>query len=334
MKKGRWGILGTADIAHRQLIPSLQSSESAELVAVASRDASRAQSFAKEHHISRSYGSYEQLLDDETIDIVYIPLPNHLHVAWIKQAVAAGKHVLCEKPLALTIEDVEQLIALRDATGYLIGEAYAPLHQSRLVSLRHLFETEQFGKLESLHSTFMMHLTDMGNIRNAFDIAHGGGALWDIGVYPITVGRWLFDEEPVEVFCTMDVHQEAQVDHLTTGVLRFPSGGQMTFTCGMRYPFHTALSCYTQTHRFSVPNPFFSNEQYQMIFEVFDDKNPEHTKTYSFTPEDQYRIQCDHFTEAALEGAPFVGSLERTLGNTRTLLALIRSAASGRSERV
>ena len=334
MKTGRWGILGTADIAHRQLIPSLRASEVAELVAVASRDTSRAQEFAQAHRIPVSYGSYEQLLEDDSIDIVYIPLPNHLHVRWIKQAVAAGKHVLCEKPLALTVADVQELIALRDATGKLIGEAYAPLHQSRLISLKHVLESGQFGKLESLHGTFMMNLTDRENIRNAYDISQGGGALWDIGVYPITIGRWLFDAEPVEVFCTMDMHQDSSVDHLTTGILRFASGYQMSFSCGMRYPFHTGLSGYTQTHRFTVPNPFFSDERHQMIFEVFDGKTPEHTKTYSFAPEDQYRLQCDHFTEAALEGTPFVGSLERTLGNTRTLLALIRSASSGRSERV
>lgn len=334
MKKTRWGILGAADIAQKRLIPSLHASAHADLVAVASRDGAKARAYADAHGIPISYGSYEQLLADESIDIVYVPLPNILHVAWITHAVRSGKHVLCEKPLALSVEDVEELIALRDETGMLIGEAYAPLHQPRLISLKHQLESKKYGTLQSAHGTFLMTLTDPENIRNAFDTAHGGGALWDVGVYPITVGRWMFGEEPVEVACMMDMHPELAVDHHTTGMLRFPSGGQMSFVCGMRHPFHTAMNFCTESHRFEVPNTFFTDGNRQMIFEVFDGEEPANVKTFSFEPVDQYMLEVDNFSKAVVEHTPFAGSLERTLGNTKVILALIRASKSHSCERV
>ena len=334
MKKGRWGILGAADIARRQLIPALRASTRGELVAVASRNAEKARAYAQELGIPVSYGSYEELLADSSLDIIYIPLPNHLHVEWAKKAVAAGKHVLCEKPLALSVADVEELIALRKSTGKLIGEAYAMFHQPRLQSLKQQMEKAKFGSLESVQGSFYMTNTDPQNIRNAYDYTQGGGALWDVGVYPISVGRWMFGEEPVEVACTMDIHPEFSVDHHTSGILRFPSGGQMTFACGMRYPLHPHMSFYTRTHRIEVPNTFFSDEKHQMIYEVFDDDSPANVKTYSFAPVDQYTLEVDNFTQAALEGASFIGSLEQTLANTKVLLALIKAAQSHKFERV
>jgi predicted dehydrogenase len=326
MKMSRWGILGAAGIARKQLIPSLHASEHAEPYAVASRNADKARKYAQENGIPVSYGSYEELLADPTIDIIYNPLPNHLHVAWTKRAVEAGKHVLCEKPLALSVEDVEELIALRDRTGKLIGEAYAMLHQPRLISMKQQFDSKKFGTLESAHGCFYLTNEDPHNIRNAYGYREGGGALWDIGVYPITVGRWMFGEEPVAVTCVMDVREDFGVDHHTTGVLQFPSGGQMSFACGMRHPFHTAMTFFTETHRFEISNPFHSDERNQMIFEVFDGERPPHAKTYSFPPVDHYMLECDNFTKATREGTPFAGSLEQTLANTKVLLALFEAA--------
>lgn len=332
MKKSRWGILGAAGIAKKQLIPSLHASDSCELVAVASRDADKASAYAKENGIPVSYGSYEELLADPSIDIIYNPLPNHLHVEWTRKAVEAGKHVLCEKPLALSAADVEQLIELRDSSKKLIGEAYAMYHQPRLQSLKHQFETKKYGTLESAYGCFYLTNQDPKNIRNAYDYKMGGGALWDIGVYPIAVGRWMFGEEPTEVSCVMDFDKELSVDHHTTGILKFPSGGQMAFACGMRHPFHTSMTFYTDTHRFEVGTAFHSDEKNQMIFEVFDGEKPPQVKTYSFEPVDQYMLECDHFAKAALEGGSFAGSLEQTLANTKVLLALFRAAESKRFE--
>lgn len=334
MKKSRWGILGAAGIARKQLIPSLHASETCELVAVASREPEKAATYAKENNIPVSYGSYEELLADPTIDIIYNPLPNHLHVEWTRKAVEAGKHVLCEKPLSLSVSDVEELIALRDSSKKLIGEAYAMFHQPRLQSLKHQLDTEKYGKLESAHGVFYAKNQDPTNIRNAYDHTMGGGALWDIGVYPVTVGRWMFGEEPTEVSCVMDFDEKLNVDHHTTGILKFPSGGQMSFATGMRHPFHTHMTLYTQSHRFEVANTFHSDVKNQMIFEVFDGQKPPVAKTYSFEPVDQYALECDNFAKAAFSGEPFAGSLEQTLASTKVLLALFKAAKSNRFEGV
>lgn len=332
MKKSRWGILGAAGIARKQLIPALHASGQCELVAVASRDQARAEAYAQENGIPVAYGSYEQLLADPSIDIIYNPLPNHLHVEWTAKAVEAGKHVLCEKPLALSVEDVRKLIALRDKTGLLIGEAYAMFHQPRLESLKHHLEKKSFGTLESAHGSFYLTNTNPHDIRNAY--AHGGGVLWDIGVYPVTVGRWMFGEEPSEVSCAMDLDPRFGVDHHTTGILRFPSGGQMSFACGMRHPFHAAMTLYTESHRIEVGRAYFSDTASQYVFEVFDGAQPPAVKTYSFAPVNQYQLECEHFADSVADGRPFIGSLEQTLANTKVILALFKAADSGRFEKV
>ena len=332
MEKSRWGILGTAGIARKQLVPSLHASKKCELVAVASRDAEKASGYAQENGIPISYGSYEELLADSSIDIIYNPLPNHLHVQWTRKAIEAGKHVLCEKPLALSVEEVEDLIKLRDSSGRMIGEAYAMFHQPRLQSLKQQFESKKFGKLESVHGCFYLTNSDPGNIRNAY--REGGGALWDIGVYPITVARWMFGEEPSEVSCVMDMDPKFKVDHHTTGILKFPSGGQMSFACGMRHPLHAAMTFYTENHRVEVGRTFHSDRKGQMVYEVFDGNQPPTVKTYSFEPVDQYMLECDNFADAAFTGSPFPGSLEQTLANTKVLLALFKAAGSHKFESV
>jgi len=334
MKKSRWGILGAADIARRQLIPSLQASKQCDLVAVASRNKQKGEKFAKDNKIPVAYGSYEELLADPSIDVIYNPLPNHLHVEWTRKAVEAGKHVLCEKPLALNVEDVEQLIKLRDSSGKLIGEAYAMLHQPRLQSLKKLLASNKIGTLVSAHGSFYLYNDNPHDIRNSYACEQGGGALWDIGVYPITVGRWMFGEEPSEVACVMDLDPQLKVDYHTTGILRFPAGGQMSFACGMRHPLHTAMRFYTNSHRVDVGRTYFSDPNRQTIFEVLADEQEPKTKTYSFEPVDQYQAECDNFALASQGGAPFAGSLEHTLASTKVLVALFKAAKSHKFESV
>ena len=332
MKKSRWGILGTAGIAQRQLIPSLHASEQCELVAVASRDGKKASVFAKENKIPVAYGSYEELLADPSIDIIYNPLPNHLHVEWTRKAVEAGKHVLCEKPLSLNVEDVKQLIELCNTSGKLIGEAYAMLHQGRLQSLKKLLASNKIGTLSGAHGNFYLYNNDPHDVRNAYE--HGGGALWDIGVYPIAVGRWMFGEEPIEVSCVMAEHPDFKVDHHTTGILRFPSGGQMSFACGMSHAFDASMTFYTQSHRIEVNRAYFSNPKAQIIFEVFSGEQADTVKTYSFEASDQYQSECENFALASQGGTPFAGSLEHALAQTKVMIALFKAAKSHKFERV
>ncbi|HHU88379.1 MAG: Gfo/Idh/MocA family protein [Sphaerochaetaceae bacterium] len=334
MRKSRWGILGTADIARRQFIPSLQASGACELVAVASRDKARAAEYAKENNIPLSYGSYEELLGDPSIEFIYIPLPNHLHVEWTRRAVEAGKHVLCEKPLALSVEEIEELMALRAKSGKLIGEAYATLHQERLQGLRELFVNKELGSLSSAHGVFYLYNDNPQDVRNAFPCEEGGGSLWDIGVYPLVVGRWMFGEEPVEVACLMERDPLLNVDNHTSGLLRFPNGGQMSFACGMRHPLATQMTFYTDKYRIEVDRTYFSNSDEEYGFKVYGDETEGVVKSYTFRASDQYRLECENFARSAYTGVPFSGSLENTLNQTKVILALLKAANSGEFERV
>lgn len=332
METMRWGILGTAKIARTSIIPALRRTEHCELAAVASRDMDRAVAIAGEFEIPRAYGSYEELLDDPDIDIVYLPLPNHLHVEWIEKAALAGKHVLCEKPLALDSSDVQRLIALRERTGKLIGEAYVVLHQPRLRNLRELLESGGIGRLQSVDGCFFLDNRDPENIRNKYQ--EGGGGLWDIGVYPIVCGRWMFGCEPVRVACTLTMDEVFAVDRLASGVMEFPGGGQLTFSCGTQNPRHTCLTLFTDTHRIEVLSPFSTDPALKSDFELYDDNVLSSTRIYSFLPSDQYALECDHFVESIETGAAYAGSLEHSLENTRVMEALFRSARNGRWEEV
>ena len=331
MRKLRWGILGAAGIARKQLIPALQQSELCECTAVASRDLAKALVYAHDNGIPKAYGSYEELLSDPTIDVIYNPLPNHLHVEWTRKAVEAGKSVLCEKPLARKVSEVEELIRLRDRSGLHIGEAYAMFHQPRLQALKVLLDSGEVGRLGSVHGVFTTSNHDPLNIRNRYQ--EGGGSLWDIGVYPITVGRWMYGEEPSSVACAMELDPEFEVDHHTTGLLRFPSGGQMSFTCGMRFPQHTAMTLHTTTHRIEIDRPFMSGPNPQE-FVVYDGAQPTLGQSHAFGLVNQYQLQCDNFYRTIMHGVPFLGSLEQTLASTRVLVALFKAAASGRFESV
>lgn len=332
MRKTKWGILGTAKIARREIIRALQESSVCELVAVASRDINKAVAFAKEYTIPVAYGSYEELLSDPSIDIIYNPLPNHMHVEWIIQAVRAGKHVLCEKPLALSLEDITTLIALRDEHTICIGEAYAMLHQERLQVLKGLLASKQLGELQHIQGCFFLSNNDPQNIRNAYE--HGGGSLWDIGVYPIAVGRYLFGEEPIRCCCTMYKHPQFNVDHYASGILEFPDEKVLHFSCGMNHPFHTHMTCYTHTHRIEVANTYFSETQKEGMFEVFDQNRPPVLTTHKFKPINQYRIECEQFASYVCNNTPFAGSLEHTYAQTKVLLALRESALHQRWESI
>lgn len=332
MRKSRWGILGTADIAKRQLIPSLQRSDMCEVVAVASRDVKKAKEYAKATQIPTFYGSYEELLKDDLIDIIYIPLPNHLHVQYIELANKHNKHVLCEKPLALSVSDVEKLIALRDSSKLSIGEAYAMYHQPRLQKIKEVLSSGEVGALQAAHGVFFLTNEDENNIRNAYK--EGGGALWDIGVYPIAVGRYLFGQEPIEVRCEIQHDDRFKVDHFTTGSLTFPSKGRLSFSCGMKHPFHTHMTCYTHSHRIEIERTFFSDTTYDPYFEVFSDDYPQQGEKVTFSRVDQYQLMCDAFHRSVFNNEPFAGSLENTLEQTKTILALFKAAASKKVERV
>ncbi|MEO8131550.1 MAG: Gfo/Idh/MocA family oxidoreductase, partial [Bryobacteraceae bacterium] len=235
--KIRWGVLGAAGIAVRKVIPAMQRSELAEVTAIASRSLAKAQAAAERLGIAKAYGSYRELLADPDIDAIYNPLPNHLHVPWSIKAAEAGKHVLCEKPIALSAAQALELLEARDRTGVRIGEAFMVRCHPQWLRARAIVQSGEIGELRTMLGAFSYFNRDPGNIRNNPKI--GGGGLMDIGCYPITMSRFLFGEEPTRVAAVMELDPNMGTDRLTSAILHFPAG-QAVFTCSTQaVPYQT-----------------------------------------------------------------------------------------------
>ena len=220
--KLRWGVLGVAAIAVKKVIPAMQKGERTVIAAIASRSLEKAQKAAAELGIAQAYGSYEELLGDPSIDAIYNPLPNHLHVPWTAKAAEAGKHVLCEKPLALSAAEAARLIAVRDRTSVKIGEAFMVRTHPQWLRVRDLVRSGTIGELRAINTLFSYFNADPSNIRNKADI--GGGAVMDIGCYPINISRFLFEREPVRVSAIVDRDPAMHTDRLTSAMLDFAPG--------------------------------------------------------------------------------------------------------------
>src|SRR5205823_2209635 len=205
-KKIKWGVLGAANIAVTKVIPAMQHGEWCEVTALASRNLEKAQRFARDLGIPKVYGSYDELLADPSIEAVYNPLPNHLHVPWSIKAAEAGKHVLCEKPIGLTVREARSLLAARDRTGVKIGEAFMVKTHPQWVRVRDLISKGVVGKLRSTIGAFSYFNRDPQNVRNVAE--WGGGGLLDIGCYPITISRWILGEEPLRVVALLEADPE------------------------------------------------------------------------------------------------------------------------------
>src|SRR6201986_3774064 len=226
-KKVAWGALGVANIAVKKVLPAMQRGEWCQIAAIASRDLQRAERAAKELGIGKAYGSYEELLADPEVEAVYNPLPNHLHVPWTIKAAEAGKHVLCEKPIGLTVAEAETLLAVRERTGVKIGEAFMVRSHPQWLRMRALIDEGRIGKLRAVMGCFSYFNVDPANIRNHRE--YGGGALLDIGCYLIQAARYSFGQEPSRVVASIDRDPQMHVDRLTSALLEF-EGGQAIFT--------------------------------------------------------------------------------------------------------
>ncbi|HET6469365.1 MAG TPA: Gfo/Idh/MocA family oxidoreductase, partial [Geminicoccaceae bacterium] len=220
MTKLAWGVLSTAKIAREKVVPPLQRSRLCRVDAIASRDVARGREVAERLGIARAYGSYEELLADPDIRIVYNPLPNHLHVEWTRKAAEAGKHVLCEKPIGVTAADAEELIRVRDRTGVRIQEAFMVRTHPQWLRAREIVASGRIGELRAITGFFSYMNTDAGNIRNMADI--GGGGLLDIGCYPITTARFVTGREPRRVAAVIDRDPAFRTDRLGSVILDFP----------------------------------------------------------------------------------------------------------------
>src|ERR1700720_1582318 len=216
-KKVAWGVLGVANIAMKKVLPAMQRGEWCQIAAIASRDLKRAEQAAQQLGIGKAFGSYEELLADPEIEAVYNPLPNHLHVPWSIKAAAAGKHVLCEKPISLTVAEAKTLLAARDRTGVKIGEAFMVRTHPQWLRTQEIIRSGAIGELRSAMCVFSYFNRDPANVRHK--VEWGGGGLLDIGCYPITMSRFIFGEEPVRVSGTLERDTNFGTDRLASAIL-------------------------------------------------------------------------------------------------------------------
>lgn len=327
----RWGILGVAHIAVKMVIPALQRRARSEVVAIASRDATKARAAATSLGIARAYGSYQELLDDPEVEAIYNPLPNHLHVPWSIKAAEAGKHVLCEKPLALTTAEARELIAARDRTGVQIGEAFMVRTHPRWIVVRDLVRAGRIGELKLIVGHFSYDRHEPNDVRNR--VEWGGGVLMDIGCYPVTLARWLFGAEPVEVVGMVERDPELGVDRLASALLRFPTG-QASFTvAGQLVPWQT-MQLFGTAGRIEVEIPFNTPADYRARIFIDDgsDLRSRNVETVEFEAVDQYELQGERFAEAVRGLGTVPVPLEDAFGNMAVIEALFRSTETRRWE--
>lgn len=322
--KVRWGILGTANIALTKVIPAMQRSEWCEIAAIASRDLSKAKAAAGELNIPNAYGSYEELLADESIEAIYNPLPNNLHVAWTVKAAEASKHVLCEKPIGLTAAEARTLIEVRDRTGVRIQEAFMVRTHPQWLETRRLIHSGRIGSLRSITGFFSYNNPDSTNIRNQLEL--GGGALMDIGCYPITISRFIYETEPNRVLGLIERDTATGTDTLTSAVLDFPNG-HSSFTCSTRLAPYQRMIFIGTEGRIEVVIPF--NAPNDRPTQILLNDEPLEIPIC-----DQYEIQGSLFSQAIRENSAQPIPLEDAINNMAVIDAVFRSATSNQWEEV
>jgi predicted dehydrogenase len=323
----RWGVLSTANIGVKKVIPAMQSGQLSTVSAIASRDLAKAKAFAAQLNIPTVYGSYEELLADPNIDAIYNPLPNQLHVPWTIRAAEAGKHVLCEKPLAMTRTEAESLLEVRARTRVLIGEAFMIRSHPQWLRTRALIDQGRIGQLRSVSALFSYFNNDPANIRNIPET--GGGALYDIGCYCIQSARYAFGQEPTRVCGLIDRDPQLGTDRLTSALLDFPAGHAI-FTCSTQLVPFQRVHFYGTKGRIEIEIPYNAppDRPTRIIIDDGTDLFGSGIATETFPVVDQYTLQGDAFSRAILEGTPVPVSLEEGIANMAVIDAIFASAQS------
>jgi predicted dehydrogenase len=331
-QKVRWGVLSTSNFALRHTIPAMQKGEWSEITAICSRDRAKSEEVARAMGIPKAYGSYEELLSDPEVEAIYNPLPNHLHVPWSIKAAEAGKHVLCEKPLSVTVAQARELQHAQEKTGVKIGEAFMVRTHPQWLRARELVRSGRIGELRSIAGCFSYFNRDPQNIRNMY--VEGGGGLLDIGCYPITTSRMIFGEEPVRVVSTINRDPDFKVDRLASVILEFPSG-QAVFTCSTQLVPYQRMNLLGTKGRIEIEIPFNApNDRPCRIF--IDDGGDLSGKTIStetFPIVDQYTIQGDLFSRAIRDNTEVPVPISDAIKNMAVIEAAFRSAESGKWEK-
>lgn len=318
----RWGVLGAARIAREWVVPAIHNSARAVLTAVASRDPARGLALAEPYGTVALHDSYDALLADPQVDAVYIPLPNGQHVEWTAKCLQAGKHVLCEKPIALRADEIDGLIALRDRTGLLAAEAFMMVHHPQWQRARALVQEGAIGRLAQVQAGFSFFNDDPGNIRNVAGL--GGGALRDIGVYPTIGTRFVTGAEPVAARAAVD--WQAGIDATARVGLDFPGFG-LDFYVSMRMAPRQLITFHGEAGWLALHAPWNPDAYADPVLEL---RRPDgRVELERFPRTEHYRAQIDAFNATILDGAPYPCPLEFSRGN-QAAIDMIYAAAGPR----
>ena len=317
----RWGLLSTARINHALFVP-LRTSKRNRLLAVASRTQDNAEAYAGEHKIQKAYGSYEALLADPEIDVIYNPLPNHMHAEWTIRAVEAGKHVLCEKPLALTVAEVDAMAAAAKKHNKVVAEAFMYRTHPQTLKVRELVAIGELGKIRLVRGSFTFMLTNPDDYRLRPEM--GGGGLWDVGCYPLSFMRTVLGAEPRQVF-GWQVTGPTGVDMTFTAQMRFPEDIIAQFDCSKALPYHVFMEIVGDQGTLSVPKPFNPGE-----LETLSLSQQGKTRAITVKGPEPYVSEVEDLADAVLLGKPPQVSLEDSRANVAAILALLESARIGK----
>jgi predicted dehydrogenase len=329
MKPVKWGILSTADIGMKKVIPGMLKSKELVVVGIASREMRRAKAAAKSLGLEKAYGSYEEMLADPEIEAIYNPLPNHLHVPLTLAAARAGKHVLCEKPIAITAKGA---LALRGVAGKVhIAEAFMVRHALQWIDARARVKKGEIGEVRAIQVLFSYFNNDPKNVRNMADI--GGGGLLDIGCYPVTIARYIFGEDPLRCAATIDFDPKFKTDRLAGAIVEFSKGRHLTFTVS------TQLAPYQRVHivgtkgRIEIEIPFNAPpDKPNRLF--VQGKEMNEGKWHVFPVSDQYQLQAESFSRVIRKKQKLVWGVEDALTNMRIIDALFKSGKNGKFEKI
>ena len=328
MKPVRWGVMGTAMIALERVVPAMQASPLCDIAAIASRSQERAATAARAHGIERAHDSYEALLADPAIEAIYNPLPNHLHLEWTKKALAAGKHVLCEKPIAMNEAQARELIRARDASGCLVEEAFMVRDHPQWERLHTMMREPWFGELRSVQLTYSYFNRDARDIRNS--LTSGGGGLYDLGCYCCAVARLVFQAEPRSVFASWHLDETFGVDWLTSAILNFDRGQASlnVSTQSSRYQLVQVLGSEGWV-RVEVPFAHPDHLSARLVRGINQIPGTEAEETITLKPVNQYRLQGERFSRLVRGEPARSRPLEDAAANMRVLDALRRSVETG-----
>ncbi len=320
MSKVNWGILSTAKIGREKVIPALQKASNCRVQAIASRNESRASEVASELDIPEHFGSYEALLNCDTVDAIYIPLPNHLHVDWSIRCLKAGKHVLCEKPIGMNAWEAEKLRnTAKKFPDLKIMEGFMYRHHPQWQHAKKLVDENVIGSLQTIHTMFTYYKDDPDNIRNKPEM--GGGGMMDIGCYAISVARFLFDREPRRLTASVRYDPTFEIDRLTSAILDFGQG-TATFTCSTQASHQQSVEIYGTDALLEIEIPF--NPPWNAPTHIYQHTN-EGTEDISFDPCNQFTIQGEKFAQAILEDEPVPTPLSDAVANMKAIDAVFES---------